>query len=71
MSIISKRSKTVADKVQAGRIYPFDQAVALLKECTAMVKFEEGVDVAIKTGIDAKKIRSGFAWSGFTAARNR
>ena len=59
MSIISKRSKAVADKVQAGKVYSFDQAVALLKECTAMVKFEEGVDVAIKTGIDAKKSDQG------------
>ena len=43
------------DKVEAGKLYGFEEAVALLKECSALVKFPEGIDVALRTGIDARK----------------
>jgi len=59
MSIISKRKKAVEAKVEPGKVYNFEDAVALLKDCASLVKFPEGVDVAIKMGIDAKKSDQG------------
>jgi large subunit ribosomal protein L1 len=49
-----KRQKPFADKVQAGKVYPLDQAINLLKEC-ATAKFKESVDLAINLGVDASK----------------
>ena len=50
----TKRQKPFADKVQLGKQYPIDQAIALLKEC-ANAKFKESVDLAINLGVDASK----------------
>jgi len=43
-----------ADKVQPGKQYAVDEALALVKEL-ATAKFRESVDVAINLGIDAAK----------------
>jgi large subunit ribosomal protein L1 len=51
---LSKRQKPFLDKVQLGKQYALDQAIALLKEC-ATAKFKESVDVAINLGVDASK----------------
>jgi large subunit ribosomal protein L1 len=51
---LSKRQKPFADKVQLGKQYPIDQAIALLKEC-ATAKFKESVDLSINLGVDASK----------------
>ena len=49
-----KRQKPFAEKVTAGKQYPIDQAISILKEC-ATAKFKESVDVAINLGVDASK----------------
>ena len=49
-----KRQKPFVDKVQPGKQYPLDQAIAILKEC-ATAKFKETVDLAINLGVDATK----------------
>jgi large subunit ribosomal protein L1 len=54
MAKITKRQKLIAEKVEAGKVYAFDDAVALLKEVSS-VKFSEAVDVAVNLGIDARK----------------
>lgn len=51
---ISKRQKLINEKVEPGKQYSIDEAVALLKEVSS-VKFAEGVDIAVNLGVDAKK----------------
>ncbi len=50
----SKRIRAIREKVQIGKQYPINAAVALLKEVSS-VKFTEVVDVAVNLGIDPKK----------------
>jgi len=54
MAKLSKRQKLIAEKVEPGKLYPFDEAVALLKEFST-VKFEETIDCAVNLGIDPRK----------------
>jgi large subunit ribosomal protein L1 len=54
MTTVVKRMKSWADKIQPGKQYPIDEALALVKEL-ATAKFRESVDVAINLGIDAAK----------------
>jgi len=46
--------KVWASKIQPGKQYPIDEALALVKEF-AKAKFRESVDVAVNLGIDASK----------------
>jgi large subunit ribosomal protein L1 len=50
----TKRQKTLASVVQAGKLYPVAEALDLVKKA-ATAKFDESVDVAVNLGIDAKK----------------
>jgi len=54
MAKLSKRVRAIREKIDGGKLYPMDEAVALLKELSS-VKFEETVDVAINLGIDPRK----------------
>jgi large subunit ribosomal protein L1 len=54
MARISKRWKTIQDKVDTARQYSPEHAFQLLKE-SALAKFDESVDVAVNLGIDPKK----------------
>ena len=54
MAKISKRQKLIAEKVEAGKVYSVEEAVALLAE-VSNVKFNEALDVAVNLGIDARK----------------
>lgn len=54
MAKLSKRQKAIAEKVEAGKLYPAGDAFALLKEL-ATVKFSESVDVAVNLGVDPRK----------------
>lgn len=51
---MGKRFQAVVEKVDAEKFYTVEEAIALAKE-TASAKFDEGVDVAINLGVDAKK----------------
>jgi large subunit ribosomal protein L1 len=51
---LSKRMTTVRAKVDRSKVYPVDEALALVRE-TAVAKFDESVDVAVNLGVDAKK----------------
>jgi len=54
MAKLSKRLRLFREKVDPARAYPFEEAVALLKEL-ATAKFNETVEVAVKLGVDARK----------------
>jgi large subunit ribosomal protein L1 len=54
MAAVAKRQKAWKEKLQTGRQYPIDEALALVKEL-ATAKFGESVDVAINLGVDAAK----------------
>src|SRR5437764_10769877 len=54
MAKLTKRQKALAGKVDSTKLYPLDNALALVKEC-ATAKFDESIDVAVQLGIDGKK----------------
>ena len=54
MAQSGKRTKAYQSKVQAGKIYGLDEALALIKQC-ATAKFNESVDISVNLGIDARK----------------
>ena len=54
MPFVAKRMKAWSGKIQPGKQYPIDEAIALVKEF-AKAKFRESVDVAVNLGIDASK----------------
>jgi len=54
MAKLSKRIRAIREKVEIGKQYPINDAVALLKEVST-VKFTEVVDVSVNLGIDPKK----------------
>jgi large subunit ribosomal protein L1 len=54
MAKLSKRAKAIKGKIDRTKVYPFENAIALVKEC-ATAKFDESIDVAVQLGVDAKK----------------
>lgn len=54
MAKFSKRAKAVSEKLEAGKQYGIDEALALLKEMPA-AKFIESVDVSVNLGVDPRK----------------
>lgn len=54
MAKLSKRQRAIREKLDSTKQYGIEEAIALLKELSA-VKFGETVDVAINLGIDPRK----------------
>lgn len=54
MAKISKRTRAIAEKIVAGKLYPVMEALQLLKEVST-IKFDESVEVAVNLGIDPRK----------------
>ncbi len=54
MTKLTKRSKMINEKVEAGKLYPVTEALGILKEVSS-VKFNESVDCAINLGVDPRK----------------
>jgi large subunit ribosomal protein L1 len=54
MPFVAKRVKAWTGKLQPGKQYPIDEALALVQEF-AKAKFPESIDVAVNLGIDASK----------------
>ena len=54
MAKLTKRQKAIREKVDATKLYPVEEAFALLNEL-ATVKFTESVDVAVNLGVDPRK----------------
>ena len=44
MAKLSKRARAIREKIEPGKAYPVEEAVALLTELSA-VKFKESIDV--------------------------
>ena len=51
---LSKRMRAIRERIQPGRQYPVDDALALLKELSS-VKFVETVEAAVNLGVDPRK----------------
>ena len=54
MAKLSKRAQAIREKLEAGKLYAIDDALALLKDLPA-AKFSEAVDVAVNLGVDPRK----------------
>ena len=54
MSTRSKRYRAIAQKVEPNKQYSLDDAIALI-QATATTKFDSGVELHMKLGIDPKK----------------
>jgi large subunit ribosomal protein L1 len=50
----SKRSREIAKLVDTQKVYKLEEAITILQKCPP-VKFDQSVDVALKTGIDLQK----------------
>jgi large subunit ribosomal protein L1 len=53
MAKLTKKQKSLAEKVDAEKLYGFDEALALLKD-VASKKFDETVEVALNLGVDPR-----------------
>ncbi|NCC23411.1 MAG: 50S ribosomal protein L1 [Alphaproteobacteria bacterium] len=54
MARLSKRMRAIQERVERGRLYPAEDAFALLNELSR-IKFSESVDVAVNLGVDPRK----------------
>lgn len=54
MAQVTKKRKAIVEKLTQGKVYSFNDAMALLQSLPA-AKFIESVDVAVNLGIDARK----------------
>ena len=54
MAKLTKKQKDIAAKVEIGKRYTIEDALALIKEC-ATSKFDESIDVSVNLGVDSKK----------------
>ena len=50
----SKRVRAFREKIEDDKLYPIDEAVALLTELST-VKFKESIDISINLGVDPRK----------------
>ena len=54
MSKLTKNQKSVADKIEAGKIYTLSEASKLVKEITT-TKFDASLDIDVRLGVDPRK----------------
>ncbi len=54
MSKLTKNQKSVADKIEAGKIYTLSEASKLVKEITT-TKFDASLDIDVCLGVDPRK----------------
>ena len=54
MSKLTKNQKSVADKIEAGKIYTLNEASKLVKEITT-TKFYASLDIDVRLGVDPRK----------------
>lgn len=54
MAKLTKRQKAIAEKIEQGKVYGFEEAATLLSELSS-VKFKESVDLAVNLGVDPRK----------------
>ena len=61
MSKLTKNQKSVADKIEAGKIYTLNEASKLVKEITT-TKFDASLDIDVRLGVDPRKANQNGAW---------
>ena len=54
MKKLTRNQKSVADKIEAGKVYTLKEASELVKEITT-TKFEASVDIDMRLGVDPRK----------------
>lgn len=54
MAKLTKRLKSLREKIDRQKLYPASEALALIKD-TSVAKFDESVDVAVNLGVDPRK----------------
>ena len=54
MAKLTKRRQEMSGKIEAGKLYPVQEALQILKD-VSKVKFDESVEVAINLGVDPRK----------------
>ncbi|OLO02950.1 MULTISPECIES: 50S ribosomal protein L1 [Salinicola] len=54
MAKLTKRAQMIREKVEPGKVYTLEEAVALLSEVST-VKFKEALEVSINLGVDPRK----------------
>lgn len=54
MGKLTKRVQAFREKLEPGKVYPFNEALQILKGC-ATAKFDESVEVAVNLGVDPRK----------------
>lgn len=54
MARMTRRRRAILEKVEPGKTYSVEEAVALLAEC-AKSRFKESIDVAVNLGVDPRK----------------
>ena len=54
MSKLTKNQKSVADKVEAGKMYTLKEATEMVKDITT-TKFDASVDIDVRLGVDPRK----------------
>jgi large subunit ribosomal protein L1 len=54
MATLTKRERAIREQLTPGKLYPMDEACALLKSVST-VKFAETVEVAVNLGVDPRK----------------
>ena len=54
MATLTKRQKAIAEKIEAGKAYNFEEAATLLASLPA-AKFVESYDIAVNLGVDPRK----------------
>ena len=54
MTTQTKKNKQIAGKVDALKTYSVSEAVAILKDCASLRKFDETIEVSLNLGIDPK-----------------
>lgn len=54
MAKLSKRARAIREKLEHGKQYAIEEAVALLNELST-VKFKESIDVSVNLGVDPRK----------------
>lgn len=53
MAKLTKKQKALAGKVDSNKLYPFAEAVVIVKDA-ASAKFDESIDVAVQLGVGTK-----------------
>lgn len=54
MAKLTKKRKSMLDKIEPGKSYPIDEAVTLISEFSSP-KFKESIDVSVRLGVDPRK----------------